>query len=116
MEAQYGQNIRKVRKALKLTQEEFAQKCGISLTSLRRYEANERQPNIATIENMAKSLNMTLGEFLWSIDDSSTLAKQRLLTVFDQLNDEGQCKAVARVEELTEIPKYQKEKEPPQPE
>jgi len=112
MEAQYGQTIRTVRKAVKLTQEEFAQKCGISLTSLRRYEANERQPNIATMENMAKSLNMSLGEFLWSVDNSSTPAKQRLLTAFDQLNDEGQCKAVERVEELTEIPKYRKEKDP----
>ena len=108
MEAQYGQSIRRVRKALKLTQEAFAQKCGISLTSLRRYEANERQPNIGTIENMANALNMTLGEFLWSINDNSTPAKQRLLTAFDQLNDEGQSKAVERVEELTEIPKYKK--------
>ena len=112
MEAQYGQRIRKVRKALQLTQEAFAQKCGISLTSLRRYEANERQPNIATIEGMAKSLNMTLGEFLWSIDEHNIPAKPRLLAVFDQLNDEGQSKAVERVEELTEIPKYKKE--PPQ--
>ena len=35
-----------------------------------------------------------------------------LLTAFDKLNDEGQQKAVERVEELTEIPKYKKE--PPQ--
>ena len=35
-----------------------------------------------------------------------------LLTAFDQLNPEGQTKAVERVEELTEIPKYQKK--PPQ--
>ena len=55
---------------------------------------------------------MTLGEFLWSIDENNIPAKQRLLAVFDQLNDEGQQKAVERVEELTEIPKYKKE--PPQ--
>ena len=108
MEAQYGQSIRQVRKNLKLTQEAFAQKCGISLTSLRRYEANERQPNISTIESMAKALNMTLGEFLWNINNSTTPAKQHLLELFDQLNDEGQTKAVERVEELTEIPKYKK--------
>lgn len=35
-----------------------------------------------------------------------------LLTAFSQLNEEGQAKAVERVEELTEIPKYQKK--PPQ--
>lgn len=38
----------------------------------------------------------------------------RLVTLFDSLNDDGQQKAVERVEELTEIPKYQKEKNPPQ--
>ena len=39
-------------------------------------------------------------------------ARFALLTAFDQLNEEGQTKAVERVEELTEIPKYQKK--PPQ--
>lgn len=32
----------------------------------------------------------------------------KLLSAFSQLNEEGQQKAVERVEELTEIPKYQK--------
>lgn len=109
MDAQYGLRIRAVRKSLGLTQELFAQKCGISLTSLRRYEANDRQPNISTIESMANSLDMTLAEFLWSTTTPGAVpAKQLILTAFDQLNDEGQSKAVERVEELTEIPKYKK--------
>ena len=109
MEAQYGQRIKEVRKSLQLTQEAFAQKCGISLTSLRRYEANERQPNIAIIEDMAKSLDMTLAEFLWTIDETNSVpVKQLLLAAFDKLNHSGQLKAVERVEELAEIPKYKK--------
>lgn len=39
-----------------------------------------------------------------------------LVRSFHTLNSEGQQKAIERVEELSEIPKYQKEKEPPQPE
>ena len=35
-----------------------------------------------------------------------------LIGLFSKLNDEGQTKAVERIEELTEIPKYKKE--PPQ--
>lgn len=108
MEAQYGKCIRSMRKKLKLTQEIFAQKCGISLTSLRRYEADERQPNIATLEGMAEALGMSLGDFLWGTENSHSPMKQRILSAFDQLNDEGQCKALERVEELTEIPKYKK--------
>lgn len=109
MDAQYGLRIRAVRKSLGLTQELFAQKCGISLTSLRRYEANDRQPNISTIESMANSLDMTLAEFLWSTTTPGAVpAKQLLLTAFDQLNEKGQSVAVERVEELGKVPEYKK--------
>lgn len=37
---------------------------------------------------------------------------EKILSAFDQLNDAGQAKAVERVEELTEIPKYQKSPPP----
>lgn len=36
------------------------------------------------------------------------LVQERLRKAFDKLNVEGQVKAIERVEELTEIPKYQK--------
>ncbi|SCI15756.1 transcriptional repressor DicA [uncultured Flavonifractor sp.] len=42
--------------------------------------------------------------------DSVVPIRQKMLDVFDQLNADGQQKAVERVEELTEIPKYQREK------
>jgi len=41
-------------------------------------------------------------------------SKDKLLIYFDSLNEEGQQKAVERVEELTEIPKYQKKDAPEQ--
>lgn len=109
MEAQFGQRIRTIRKSLKLTQEEFSKKCGVSLTSLRRYEANERQPNMSVLVGMAEALEMTLADFMWGVTERDRASKNLLLEAFDQLNDAGQQKAVERVEELTEIPKYQKE-------
>lgn len=66
MEAQYGKQIRKMRKAHNLTQEEFAKKSNISMMSLRRYETNERQPNMQILSQMATALNMSLQKFLWS--------------------------------------------------
>ena len=66
MEAQFGMQIRKMRKAFGLTQAEFAEKSGISMMSLRRYETNERQPTMQTITRMAAALGLTVGEFLWS--------------------------------------------------
>lgn len=43
-----------------------------------------------------------------------TKEEASIVSKFNRLNPEGQKKAVERVEELTEIPKYQKEKNPPQ--
>lgn len=66
MGAQFGMQIRKMRKAFGLTQAEFAEKSGISMMSLRRYETNERQPTMQIISRMATVLGLTVGEFLWS--------------------------------------------------
>lgn len=41
-------------------------------------------------------------------------SKGRIDAALDRLNDEGQEKAAERVEELTEIPKYQRQKSAPQ--
>lgn len=40
--------------------------------------------------------------------DDKTLSQKQLLTAFGHLNQEGQQRAIERVEELTEIPKYKK--------
>ena len=43
------------------------------------------------------------------LTDQDYLSIESLIAAFSQLNNEGQAKAVERVEELTEIPKYKKE-------
>ena len=65
MDAKYGQQIRAMRKAKGLTQIEFANKVRIAVNSLRRYEADERQPTMEVIEAMAAALDMSTQEFLW---------------------------------------------------
>lgn len=47
------------------------------------------------------------GDYLESLG-LDTSPQCRIITALDQLNDEGQAVAVERVEELTEIPKYQR--------
>lgn len=42
-----------------------------------------------------------------------TMREEDLMKAYRRLNDAGQQKAVERVEELTEIPKYQREETPP---
>ena len=46
---------------------------------------------------------------------SFTKAEHFLIGAFSKLNTDGQSVAVERVEELTEIPKYQRTDSPPEP-
>ena len=64
-EPSYGQQIRAMRKKHGLTQEELAKRAQISVMSLRRYESNERQPNLRVIDNLAAALALDRGEFLF---------------------------------------------------
>lgn len=68
MEATFGARIREVRKSFGLTQEEFSKRSGISLSSIKRYEANERQPNMDQIDKMAAAVGLTREFFMWSFD------------------------------------------------
>ena len=110
-----GRLIREERKKKGLTQAVVAKNAGIAVNSLRLYEAGKRCPNLDQLKKIAKALDVdafSLMDFDTASDALSdminTPAKQLLLTAFDQLNPEGQQKAVERVEELTEIPKYKK--------
>lgn len=119
-----GQKIREARKKKGLTQAVVAQRAKIAVNSLRLYEGGKRQPHLEQIRRIALAIGVTVSDLVgsdfWSTlpecEKQAALAanpyKDLLNSLFDQLNDEGQSKAVERVEELTEIPKYQKE--PPQ--
>lgn len=72
MDANYGGQIRAMRKSFGFTQADYAQKAGISLSSLKRYEANERQPTMAVLDKLAHALGMTTPEFLWKQASPST--------------------------------------------
>jgi len=50
-----GKRIAEERKRLELTQAEFAKKAGVSLSTQKRFEANERAPSIHYIGDIAKA-------------------------------------------------------------
>lgn len=61
-------NIKKFRKELKMTQEQLADKVGISLMSIRRYEANgssNRNPNSDTLIKIADALHVEIADLLY---------------------------------------------------
>lgn len=125
-----GQRIRDARKKAGLTQEQLAIACNVATITIRQYETNKREPRYEQLKSIARVLKVDWADLVDG-DDAAEMVKrhmldmlngkkepaheqlsQALLAAFSQLNDEGQGKAVERVEELTEIPKYQKEKPP----
>lgn len=126
-----GERIKAARKAAGITQAELSKKLGISYVGVSQWENNLRNPKFETIKRIAKALDVDVYELLG--DDARELyvegeasalfrglgknysfsERERVLVrKFNKLNPAGQEIAVERVEELTEIPKYQKEKPP----
>lgn len=60
----FGARLRKLRIARGLTPTQFSEKCGIDGSNLGKYEMGEREPGLAVIMIMAKSLDITHRELL----------------------------------------------------
>jgi len=55
--------IRDLRKQAMLTQEQLAERSGLPQSHISRLEKGEHSPSRATLEKIAKALNLPLGEF-----------------------------------------------------
>ena len=67
----YGDFIKKYRKEKKMTQQELAQKSGLSMMSIRRYEKNERIPSLEHLKKIALSLGISVFELDPSLYENS---------------------------------------------
>lgn len=124
-----GERIKEARKKAGLKQSELAEKLGVAVITIGQYERGVRQPRLEQFQRIAAILNVDVnwlmnGQTIEQRDQAmkdhvarrfaeaeAGLQKKRreqLNAAFDRLNQDGQGKAVERVEELTEIPKYQR--------
>lgn len=129
-----GQRIKDARKQAHITQAELAQKLNVPFQSVSQWERDIRNPKLQTIQRIAHALGVSptyligydekivkpeqytpeeLAEIkaaAWTAyeDHILAVAEHPLLAAFRKLNEDGQQKAIERVEELTEIPKYKK--------
>lgn len=126
-----GERIQSTRKKAGYTQQDLATKIGVATITVRQYELGKRQPNLETLQNIAKALETPLGELmgleymgggLWGKEADPEVyvkvaeniekfhgKKAQLNKAFDHLNEIGQQKAVENVEDLAKIPEYQKD-------
>ncbi|SCJ78687.1 HTH-type transcriptional regulator immR [Anaerotruncus sp. 2789STDY5834896] len=92
-----GSRIRKARKSRGLTQIELSEKSGIAVNSLRRYEADARQPQLSTLQRIAEALDVDPFGLLWAdfdrtvanIADAIEGAKDSSSTSIQALAEEG---------------------------
>ena len=112
-----GERIRQLRIEHQMTQEELGTKVGVQKAAIYKYE-NGLIVNLkrSTLEKLAIVLETT-PTYLMGLEDSesnstvlSELTPQQsaLLSSFDQLNEEGQQKAVDYVEDLVLTARYKK--------
>lgn len=119
-----GEKIKKARTDAKMTQKELAEKCGMADSAIRKYESGKVVPKLDTIAKIARAMGLYAGDLVdagqWGQvqpgEDSETASaiESQLLSHFRTLNDNGQTVAVERVQELTQIPAYQRPAEPTQ--
>jgi len=62
--AALGTNLREARERLGLTQEQVAQRSGVHATEVSRIEAGKRDPQVSTLERLAKAVEMKPGRLL----------------------------------------------------
>ena len=64
MEIRIGENIKRLRKAKSVTQEQIAEVLGISVTAVSKWERNETYPDITLLFPLARYFEVTLDELM----------------------------------------------------
>lgn len=98
-----AENIKKFRKEKGMTQQELANKTGISIMSIKRYESGQREVNTRIALEIAKVLNVTLGELLgvppgkdsMKRFDAFISSQERQLNAINEMFEKNKCDELA---------------------
>lgn len=107
-------NLKRIRESQGKLQEEVAEDLGISLSTYRSWEQGSRNLNGTKLSMLADyygvSVDTIIGtDFGAPIDEYSlTEAEERLLKLFDKLNNKGQEKLLEYADDLFNSGKYEK--------
>lgn len=61
---EFSRNLKQIRRAKGLSQEEFAEKIEISIYTLQGYEQGKREPNLSTLEKIKVALDCSYDDLL----------------------------------------------------
>ncbi len=77
-------NIKNIRVSNNLTQEEFAEKIGISIQGLSNIERNRYQPSAETIDKICSAFDITPAELLVSPNQQNEDILSNIITLLSQ--------------------------------
>ena len=92
-----ARTIKKYRKARKLTMEQLSEKSGINLSTLKKYETDNRNPKLEQLSKIAEALEVSVFEFsdikVKSVNDIISLVnKMNIATDIDwDINNDKVC-------------------------
>lgn len=86
-----GENVKKMRLKLGISQNKLAKSAGISQAALSGIESNVKNPSSVTVELLANALGCTTAELLGEADadESYTAAERDLIAAYRSLNAKG---------------------------
>ncbi len=114
-----NERIKELRKALGLTQQQFADKIGTSRTNIGKYEASAGTPSKAIISLICREFNVNetwlrdgFGDMFQSHISSIQPIDLKFLAAYNKLNASGKEKAYDLIELLVKVPDFTINEEP----
>lgn len=95
-----GKNIAAARKAAGKTQVETAEKAGIDAVSLSRIERGMAAPNIVTVENIAKALEIPPGKLLDGTSASTSAMAEHIAAMLEPLDEKNRLFLLDQIQTL----------------
>jgi transcriptional regulator with XRE-family HTH domain len=80
----FGTRLAMLRKQRTMTQQALADAVGCHVTMIRRYEANETQPTLEVIRNMARALSVSADSLVFEQDERAP--NEELLLQFEAIS------------------------------
>lgn len=101
-----GQKIRSRRKFLGMSQQELANKSGLAMMTIRRYETEEREPTIQTIKKIAHALDVPINYLIPHQSEISGTKNKNIIKipVYETIPAGVPMEAIEDVLDYEEIP------------
>ncbi len=92
-----GERISALRRMIKLTQEEFAERTGISVSYLSMIERAQRTPHIATLARVAKELGVSVSQLSDGLEEGDRTMLPLLAYLAHRRLDSTEINALLKV-------------------